>query len=125
MATGSDEQPLTDSEQLAQHLARIGFGHPRTERHTNLEISAAPARAIVTRPTLTRISTKASRDPKIGQRIDTGTCHHVHTAAMATVTAVGTSQRNIFFAPETGRAVTAITSLNAYFYFINKFHSGT
>jgi hypothetical protein len=60
--------------------------------------------------------------PKVDQSVEVGAGHQVDAPAITAIAAVRPAKRDVFFAPETYAAITAVPGFDSDFRFINKFH---
>jgi hypothetical protein len=74
---------------------------------------------------LATLGIEFTRESKIGQGIDILITDQKHTATVAAVSPIGTTEGNIFLAPKTHATVTALAGFNANRGFIYKFHDVT
>jgi hypothetical protein len=90
-----------------------------------MKILALVARHLATHPILSALGTMQPLVTKIDERVQAGVCDQVDTAAIATVTPVGTTLGNEFLATKTRTAVPSVTGFRFDVGFVDKFHTGT
>jgi hypothetical protein len=118
------QQPLAVPHQVADQLAGVLFMHDGTHRDRHHEISARLASTVSAPAVFTALRREFPVMPEVHQRVDTGVRCQPDTAAIPTVTAIRAAERDVFLAPETDDAVSAVTGLDVDIGFVDKFHRG-
>jgi hypothetical protein len=124
LSPAGDERACPVLIQISQGLATVDVGDHCPDRHAQLHIVAALAIAIRTTPILTFFGAKNACISKVDKRIEVSICHRPDTAAASAIAAIGSAQRDIFFATERSRAIAAIAGKDLYLGFVKKFHPG-
>jgi hypothetical protein len=73
--------------------------HLGTQRHLDIQVFTTFAGAIAATTTFTAFSLETPREAKIGQGIEIGVPNQIDTAAITAVTAIRTTEFDVFFAP--------------------------
>ena len=107
---------------VAENLLGVGVHDQRAQRHLDVDVTAALARAVAPLSRLAMLGTEAARKAKVGEGVDVDVADEVHRAAIATVAAIRPAARDELLAAETHAAVATVTGFHAYDGFIDKLH---
>ena len=117
-----DQQARLMRQQLADELFGIGIGHPCTHGHPDLQIAAVAAGHLFAHAVLATFRLKATPMTEIHQGIQSFVGYQIDTATLTAVTAIRTAARDVFFTPEAGGTIAAISRVYLDDDLVDEFH---
>jgi hypothetical protein len=123
-AFGNDHFFLVNIE-VGQNFSGYEVGNHGTDRHAQDDIVATGAVLIGAAAIFAALTDEFPGVTVVDQRIDVAVGNDVDAAAPATVTTVGSAQRDVFFAPERDRTVATIPGFDMDLCFVDEFHAWT
>ncbi|MNZ94168.1 hypothetical protein D3C78_1132690 [compost metagenome] len=115
-------QLLAWLDQVADDFLGGRVDHRGADRHAQDQVVALLAGAVGAAAVGAALGLEMTGVTVVDQGVEVVVGNHVHGAAVATVTAVGTTVLDEFFAAEAHATVTAITGFDPDRYFVNKLH---
>ena len=122
LATLRDQQALAMAGQVADDFIGLDVDHHGSDRHGDGQVFAALAVPLAAHAILAALSAKTALMPEIDESVEVFVGLDPDAAAGPAIAAVGSAQRDEFFAPETNAAVAAVAGGDVDFGFIDEFH---
>src|SRR5438445_4355259 len=124
-ATGSDHNLFAGHPQIADQLSRPGVADHRADWYLDYTIFAAPPVAILAHSVLAAVGFVLLLVAQVEQcrKLRIRNCDHV--PAVAAVSTIRTTARNVFLPPKADAAASPVTRDDADFYFIDELHQKT
>ncbi|MNP23887.1 hypothetical protein D3C76_1166150 [compost metagenome] len=115
-------QLLARLDQVADDFLGGGVDHRGADRHAQDQVVAFLAGAVGAATVGAALGFEMTGVTVVDQSVEVLVGNHEYRAAVTTVTAVGTTVLDEFFAAEAHATVTAITGFDPDRYFVNKLH---
>src|SRR5688572_10377772 len=121
-AAGGKHDLLTGDFQISYEFLRAGIPHDRANRHADHPICAAASMAIFAHPMFAASGFIQLLIAQVEQGRELGIRHRDHVSAASPVSAVWPAPRYKLLTPKANASPAAVSSDNADFDFIDKFH---
>ena len=124
LAAVRNQQALAVCGEVADDLVGFDVVHDGADRHRDGDVLSALAVHLPAHAVLAALRAELLLVAEVDQRVEVLVGLQPDVAAVATVAAVGTAERNELLAPETDGAVAAIAGGYGDFGFVDEFHGG-
>jgi hypothetical protein len=108
--------------QVTQDFTGLSVGDLSSRGDLHVTVLTGSTGAVIAGSILASLGSVNAVIPKVDQSVEVGAGHQVDAPAITAIAAVRPAERDVFFAPETYAAITAVPGFDSDFRFINKFH---